>query len=92
MIAYIIIGALSGMLLVLFLMTLVCFLLVFYSPKRKTLGPDEFEIPKGEIYEVYRDKLDKRDTLNAKRIRFYYLARRADASRTLLRVFKGRDS
>ena len=55
--AYIIIGALSGLLLILFLMTLICFLLVFYSPKRKPLGTDEFEIPKGEIYEVYREDM-----------------------------------
>ena len=25
---------------------------VFYSPKKKPLGPDEYEIPNGEIYEV----------------------------------------
>lgn len=35
----------------------VCFMMVFYSPKRKPLGPDEYEIPEGEIYEVYRDDM-----------------------------------
>ncbi len=37
------------------LFSFVCFMIVFYSPKRKPLGEDEYEIPKGEIYEVYRD-------------------------------------
>lgn len=35
----------------------VCFCMVFYSPKRRVLGNDEFEIPEGEIYEVYRDDM-----------------------------------
>ena len=30
--------------------SLVCFLKVFYSPRKKPLGPDEYEIPDGEIY------------------------------------------
>ncbi len=35
----------------------VCFMMVFYSPKRKPLGPDEYEIPEGEIYEVFREDM-----------------------------------
>ena len=35
----------------------VCFMMVFYSPKRKELGPDEYEIPEGDIYEVYREDM-----------------------------------
>ena len=31
--------------------------MVFHSPKRKPLGPDEYEIPEGEIYEVYREDM-----------------------------------
>ena len=47
-------------LLILFLLVcLICFLRVFYSPTRKTLGEDEFEIPSGEIYEVYREQMVK---------------------------------
>lgn len=57
MIFYVIGGIISGILFLIFLMMLICFLLVFYSPKRKTLGPDEFETPKGEIYEVYREDM-----------------------------------
>lgn len=37
--------------------SLICFLMVFYSKKRKPLGPDEYEIPEGDIYEVYRDDM-----------------------------------
>lgn len=57
MIFYIVGGIVFGILLLMFLMTLICFLIVFYSPKRKPLGPDEFEIPKGKIYEVYREDM-----------------------------------
>lgn len=47
-------------LLILFLLVcLICFLRVFYSPTRKALGEDEFEIPSGEIYEVYREQMVK---------------------------------
>ena len=35
----------------------VCFRMVFYSKKRTPLGPDEYEIPKGDIYEAFRDEM-----------------------------------
>lgn len=47
----------GGLLLLAFLFILTCFLLVFYSPKRKMLGEDEYEIPKGEIYEEFRERI-----------------------------------
>ncbi|MBQ8146619.1 MAG: alpha/beta hydrolase [Clostridia bacterium] len=46
-----------GIILLVLLSTLVCFLLVFYSPKRKKLKEDEFEIPPGEIYEKYKEEM-----------------------------------
>ncbi|MBE6632688.1 MAG: alpha/beta hydrolase [Ruminococcaceae bacterium] len=47
-----------GIAIVLILLTsFICFLKVFYSPKRKLPGPDEYEIPEGEIYEVYREQM-----------------------------------
>lgn len=49
--------SLSGAVALFFLFTLVCFLLVFYSPKRKPLSPDEYDVPKGEIYEVFREDI-----------------------------------
>ena len=49
--------AISGLALLVILTSLICFFKVFYSPKRKPLGQDEYEIPDGEIYEVYRDDM-----------------------------------
>jgi fermentation-respiration switch protein FrsA (DUF1100 family) len=34
-----------------------CYRRVFYAPPRKPMGADEYQIPPGEIYEVYRDKM-----------------------------------
>lgn len=39
------------------LTSFICFLKVFYSPKRKPLGPDEYDIPEGEIYEAFREDM-----------------------------------
>ena len=44
----------AGLGILSFITAFVCFILVFYSGKRKVLGPDEYDIPKGDIYEVYR--------------------------------------
>lgn len=54
---YITLGIIGGILFLAFIMTLIPFLLVFYSPKRRVLGEDEFDIPKGNIYEVYREDM-----------------------------------
>jgi len=50
-------GICSGLALLALLTSLICFLMVFYSPKRKQLGDDEYEIPSGEIYERYREDM-----------------------------------
>ena len=47
----------AGLGLIILITSLICFLMVFYSKKRKPLGPDEYEIPEGEIYEVYRNDM-----------------------------------
>ena len=52
---YITLGIIGSILLICLITSLVCFFIVFYSPKRKELGPDEYEIPPGTIYEPYRD-------------------------------------
>ena len=54
---YVILFVLLGILLLFLAFTLVCFLLVFYSGKRKMLGPDEYDVPKGEIYEQFREDI-----------------------------------
>ena len=50
-------AALGGLALLLLLTAFICFMKVFYSPKRTPLGEDEYEIPPGEEYEEYRDRI-----------------------------------
>lgn len=57
MIWWIILGVSVDVALLLFAVTLYCFFRVFYSPKRTPLGPDEYAIPDGEIYEVHRAQM-----------------------------------
>lgn len=40
-----------------FLLSFVCFCLVFYAPTRKPMADDEFDIPPGEIYKPYREQM-----------------------------------
>lgn len=47
----------AGLLIIALLTSLVCFLMVFYSKKRVPLGEDEYAIPPGEIYEVFRNEM-----------------------------------
>ena len=35
----------------------ICYRITFYSPKRKLLGPDEYDIPEGKIYEAWREPM-----------------------------------
>ena len=39
--------------------TYICYRMAFYAPPRKPLPPDVIEIPEGEIYEVYRESMEK---------------------------------
>ena len=50
------VGAGAVLILVL-LMSLICFLLVFYSKKRKPRSEEDFGIPDGEIYKEFREEL-----------------------------------
>ena len=47
----------AGAVAVTLITSLVCFLMVFYCKRKAPLGPDEYEIPPGEIYEVYREDM-----------------------------------
>ena len=49
--------ALSGVIAVGLLTALICYLKVFYSPKRRPLGEGEYEIPDGDIYELHREQI-----------------------------------
>ena len=35
----------------------VCYRRIFYSPPRRILGPGEYDFPKGEIYDVFREDM-----------------------------------
>ena len=48
------VGVITGIVL---LTAFICFVRVFYFPSRKVLGEDEYEIPDGDIYEVFRDDM-----------------------------------
>lgn len=49
--------AVLGLALIVLITSFICFLMVFYSARRKVLGEDEYEIPEGDIYEVYREDM-----------------------------------
>ena len=50
-------GGIAAIFLLIFLTALICFFKVFYLPKHKPMGMDEYDIPEGEIYEPYREQL-----------------------------------
>ena len=39
--------------------TYICYRIAFYAPKRKPLPPDQIDIPEGEIYEAWREPMEK---------------------------------
>ena len=49
------IGTVVFLFFLVLLIAFICFMRVFYFKSRKELGDDEFEIPRGEIYEEFRD-------------------------------------
>lgn len=49
--------ALSFLVTFCLLTSLVCFFMTFYSRSRKELGENEYDLPKGEIYEKYKDSI-----------------------------------
>lgn len=57
MVIKIIVGVVLALLFFILLVSFICFMKVFYSPKRKVLGADEYEIPPGEIYEAFREDM-----------------------------------
>lgn len=47
------IAVLAAVVLIALLTSLICFLKVFYSPRRKVYGPGEYDLPPGREYEPY---------------------------------------
>ncbi|MBQ9152076.1 MAG: alpha/beta hydrolase [Clostridia bacterium] len=50
-------GVIGFLLLAVLITSIVCYFRMFYSPPRKALGQDEYAIPDGEIYEVFREDM-----------------------------------
>lgn len=48
---------LPAVLVIILVTALICFMKVFYSPTRKVLGEDEFDLLEGEIYEKYHEQM-----------------------------------
>lgn len=51
------IGIVAGLLLIILSTAFVCFWLVFYAKSRKPISNEEYDIPGGEAYRPYRDKM-----------------------------------
>ena len=57
---WIVLGVTAVVAVLLLLITYICFRMAFYVPRRKEpTDSDKIEIPEGEIYEVFRDKMEK---------------------------------
>lgn len=56
-VVYVLLGILAGITFLILMASLVCFFMVFYSKKRKVLGPDEYDVPPGRIYEAFREDI-----------------------------------
>ena len=48
---------LLGITALVLLIAFICYRIVFYAKKEAPLGPDEYDIPQGDIYEPFRDKM-----------------------------------
>lgn len=50
-------GILAALTLLAIIGAFICFLMVFYSPKKKPLGENEYDIPSGKAYQKHRDAM-----------------------------------
>ena len=56
---WIILGLGLAVLLAVLVIAYICFRMAFYAPPRKPLPEDVIEIPEGEIYDVFREPMEK---------------------------------
>jgi fermentation-respiration switch protein FrsA (DUF1100 family) len=54
---WIALGVIGAMIFLVLLTALICYFRVFYSPARHPLGPDEYDIPDGEVYAPHREDM-----------------------------------
>lgn len=55
----VIFGILLAIALLILLIAFACFYLAFFVPKHGPIGPDEYPIPEGEVYEPFRERMVK---------------------------------
>jgi pimeloyl-ACP methyl ester carboxylesterase len=48
---------LLGLAVICLIISYICFRMAFYVPKKVIIGPDDYPIPDGEIYEPYREQM-----------------------------------
>jgi len=55
----VILWILLAIVLLILLIAFICFYLAFFVPKHGPIGPDEYPIPEGEVYEPFRERMVK---------------------------------
>ena len=53
----ILLGIILALAAIVLLISYICFRIAFYVPKKNIIGPDDYPIPDGEIYEPYREQM-----------------------------------
>ena len=53
----IVLWVLAAVLLLVLLTAFICFYITFYVPKHSPIAMDDYTIPEGEIYEVFREQM-----------------------------------
>lgn len=56
---WILLGLLAVVLVAVLVIAYICYRIAFYAPKRKPLQGDRIDIPEGEIYEPFRESMEK---------------------------------
>lgn len=56
---YVSLGVIAGIVLIILTVSLICYFMAFYSPKRKECSPEEYKFQLEELYEPYRQDMIK---------------------------------
>ena len=56
---WILLGIIGFVVIAVLVIAYICYRIAFYAPKRKPLPPDQIDIPEGEIYEAWREPMEK---------------------------------
>lgn len=54
---YIALGVVAGIIIITLTVSLICYFMAFYSPKRKSCNPEEYKFQLEELYEPYRQDM-----------------------------------